>query len=583
MCITEAMGKNTKTRHEHLTSSSFNVMKQPRLELVQIYDNGFARSHPTETFCGTMNIISSDNSNLASIVPITSSAEQSEDEVPDAKPSSNDEYSESTLQASQNEKVSTNILEEGKTRTRRESRIELATPILREQSNEPSSSGSFAIGDMLWVTQGKTEHMAIFVDESSHYRNDEILVRWGANNLTEYVPISSVKPLGDERQKRRQTQERERQHGQYEETKVVGRKRKRAESTAGGNSGIAAVTCGHQIPKTTAKSSQSSSSSNGHQHQDWEECLVYEMDVVSVAIINRILQEGTVKSRRYQKVSREPSQRRVRIRENDIFVGLHRIKGHKGDDLFKTIINLFKNNKFERRTMSFRRILVIASELSDFIHHKLGGRFLRKRDNKKHEEKIIHKWIILSRDDATRIIRQALCHSIGVKNGIVKRRKRRKLHLHGAAREIFQQEERNESSPEMAIGSQNSCGEISSPDMQHTETIKSREKTETDLVPTSLDVICGEISPLEMPNDGNCWLRSQVSSMTETYHASTSGAEKTAIARRLLVGVWRSGGRFLVQTKTGGWREMERTDSLIEIRMAFLQQKQNSTSEVRLV
>ena len=76
--------------------------------------------------------------------------------------------------------------------------LEWSSPSKREKRHPLP----FAIGDLVWVTEGKTEHLATLVGSNLLDDDDEVMVKWTSNNLKEYVPVSSVKALGKEKRRR---------------------------------------------------------------------------------------------------------------------------------------------------------------------------------------------------------------------------------------------------------------------------------------------------------------------------------------------------------------------------------------------
>ena len=114
---------------------------------------------------------------------------------------------------------------------------------------------------------------------------------------------------------------------------------------------------------------------------------------------------------------------------------------------------------------------------------------------------------------------------------------------------------------------------------------RQNQKKKLSLFPSSRDVLCCEDLPDDNTQKGNELFRSLLSSLSETYEASKCGNEKAAIARRVLSQVWGRGGRFLVQTTTNneaakGWNELAEIDALIEVRRAFLREKECFSCEL---
>ena len=78
---------------------------------------------------------------------------------------------------------------------------------------------------------------------------------------------------------------------------------------------------------------------------------------------------------------------------------------------------------------------------------------------------------------------------------------------------------------------------------------KSDSSTDIATIPTSLDVLCSEISILNNEHAGKIWFRSQLSLLSRAYEASTCGAEKADIARKVLSRIWLLKGRSISSPK----------------------------------
>ena len=50
-------------------------------------------------------------------------------------------------------------------------------------------------GELVWVVQGKTEHLATLSNPIEPRNECIVLITWAATNTTEYVPRSSLKAL----------------------------------------------------------------------------------------------------------------------------------------------------------------------------------------------------------------------------------------------------------------------------------------------------------------------------------------------------------------------------------------------------
>jgi hypothetical protein len=70
----------------------------------------------------------------------------------------------------------------------------------------PAGSHSFGCGELVWVIQGKTDHLATCVGVG--VGSETILVQWATNKLKQHVPRSSVRAFEMDDGKRRRTRRR---------------------------------------------------------------------------------------------------------------------------------------------------------------------------------------------------------------------------------------------------------------------------------------------------------------------------------------------------------------------------------------
>ena len=85
---------------------------------------------------------------------------------------------------------------------------------------------SINIGDNVWVKQGKTDHVAIFL--GSENDNDKALVKWASTGLNDNVSFASIRPMG--RAMTRRSQRRHKRSNKVQSA-ALGTQNKESKST----------------------------------------------------------------------------------------------------------------------------------------------------------------------------------------------------------------------------------------------------------------------------------------------------------------------------------------------------------------